>query len=454
MIVQKFGGTSMGSAQSIVGNVSAIVRRTVDVGERTVVVVSAMSGVTTQLLSVANTAAAHESFDTSALEEIKRRHFSVTSHPDMLPNMRAHAEAFVTAELEKLSGLLSAIAVIGELSSRTEDAVMGVGERLSAHLLTALLESQDCPAEYIETDRLVPSALRYESDAYWDELEKLFAARLAEVPSNRVAVVPGFFGSVAGGMLKAVGRGYSDYTAALVGSALGASEIQIWTDVDGVLTANPKIVSGASLLPDISYDEMAELAHFGAKVLHPFSVRPAVKSNIPMRILNTFNNEHPGTKVTVAQATIGRAVKSITYKKGITVVRLTTPRMLMTHGFLAKLGKILERHETSIDLIATSEVSISFTIEDAVTAESPVCRALEEIGDVTLAPGQAILSLVGSEIADHAELGSSALSALQANTIAVSMISFGDAKINFSVVVADADCERAVAALHAELCMP
>jgi aspartate kinase len=450
MIVQKFGGTSMGDASSIIDRVSSIVIEAATSGECPVVVVSAMSGVTSSLLDVAKTATTQGRVDKESLERIKARHRLVLEHPAFGDGWRAECERFVEDEFKRLESLLSAIVIIGELPVRSQDAIIAVGEKLSAHMLASVLNSRGTRAQYVTTDAIVPSHLRYDSDAYWDEIEALFRECMADIPQSCVPVVPGFFGPTDRGILDSVGRGYSDYTACLLGGALEAREIQIWTDVDGVFSANPRVVDSARILDRISYDEMAELAHFGAKILHPFSVRPAVKAGVPIKIVNTFKREAPGTIVQVEHVPTDTPFKSIAYKRDVTSVRITTPRMLMTHGFLAKVGSALERHRTSIDLIATSEVSISFTIDERLDRSSPLFDDLSVLGEVSTLPRQAIISLVGNEIARSDDLLARTFSSLQRAEISANLISFGDMKINLSLLVEDDMCERAVRALHEE----
>ncbi len=450
MIIQKFGGTSMGSATSILEQVCPIVQRCLTSTPQLVVVVSAMSGVTSLLLEAAHCAAAEHKVDHEILRTIREKHITVANSPVITTSERQKFEVALDNELQQLSNLLSAIGIIQDLPVRSQDAIIAVGETLSARLLVAALNSLGTRAEYVDTAHIIPSALRYESDEYWDKVEKIFKDTLQQVPHAHVPVVPGYFGDTALGIITSVGRGYSDYSASLIGSALGASEVQIWTDVDGVLSANPKVVPTAFILERISYDEMAELSQFGAKVLHPFSVRPAVNSNIPMRILNTFNPECQGTLIEVKHSSSEHPFKSIAYKKAITVVRITTPRMLMSHGFLAQIGEILARHHVSIDLIATSEVSISFTMDDGSKYASSLHEDLSALGDVSVSSGQAIVSIVGTEISRCDDLLPRVFTSLHRAGIKVNLISFGDLKINLSVIVDDLACEHAVKALHDE----
>jgi len=450
MIIQKFGGTSMGSAASILEQVCPIIQRNHSEASELAVVVSAMSGVTTLLLEAARRAASERKIEHDILDTIREKHLAVIRSQKIAASQRAAFETTLDKELKQLSNLLSAIGIIEDLPVRSQDAIIAVGEVLSAHLLVAALNSLGISADYVDTTRLVPSSLRYESDEYWDKIETIFRERMLEAPSGRIQVLPGYFGDTARGIIQSVGRGYSDYSASLLGSALKASEVQIWTDVDGVLSANPKIVPEAFILERISYDEMAELSHFGAKVLHPFSVRPAVASKIPIRILNTFNPECRGTLIEVGDCSSTRPFKSIAYKRDITVVRISTPQMLMSHGFLEQLGEILAQHHVSIDLIATSEVSISFTMDDGTKYSAPLSEDLGRLGEVSVSSAQAIVCLVGTEIEECNDLLQRTFSALHQSQIRVNMISFGDMKINLSLLVNDAECESAVKALHAE----
>lgn len=450
MIIQKFGGTSMGSVTSIIEQVCPTVQRSLVNSPRLVVVVSAMSGVTSLLLEAAQRAAAEQKVDHEILRTIREKHLSVALSPAITTSERQKFDVVLNKELQQLSNLLSAISIIRDLPVRSQDAIIAVGEILSAHLLVAALNSLGTCAEYVDTAHIIPSTLRYESDEYWDKIETIFRDTLQGITHGYVPVVPGYFGDTALGIIASVGRGYSDYSASLIGSALGASEVQIWTDVDGVLSANPKVVPSAFILERISYDEMAELSQFGAKVLHPFSVRPAVNSNIPMRILNTFNPECQGTLIEVQHCSSEDPFKSIAYKRAITVVRITTPRMLMSHGFLAQIGDILARHHVSIDLIATSEVSISFTMDDGSKYDSALHEDLSTLGDVSVSSGQAIVSIVGTEISRCDDLLPRVFTSLHRAGIKINLISFGDLKINLSVIVDDIACEQAVRALHDE----
>jgi aspartate kinase len=454
MLIQKFGGTSMGDPGTIHNNVVPIIRSALTNNERPVVVVSAMTGITNELLGLAQGALSKDSGEPSiqpGLERIRQRHIAwIESFGEETVWFKS-ARAFLDSELLRLEQVLSAIAIIGELPVRSHDAVLAIGEKLSAHTLSCALNATGVPAEYIDTENIIPHSLKYRSDDYWDEVAKLFKSRLSSVPVASVPVLPGYFGQIDGGILAAVGRGYSDFSASLVGRALEAREVQIWTDVDGVLSANPRIVSDAQIIPRLSFDEMAELAHFGAKVLHPFSVRPAVQANIPIRILNTFNSTCPGTVVETHSTAVEHPCKSVTYKKGVTIIRITTPRMLLAHGFLAQVGSVFEQHRVSVDLIATSEISISLTVDQALEDDNALVDDLTALGEVDLQRDNAIISVIGDKIAEDYTFSAMILSELGAARIAVKLISLGNSLINFSIVVDNAQCERAVQLLHARL---
>lgn len=450
MIIQKFGGTSMGSAGSIIENVARIVQEAASNDQQPVVVVSAMSGVTNLLLQAAQTAVARKEVDLRLIKEIEQRHTAVLAALSVERAEAVETRRYISDELQNLAHLLQAITVIGELSCRTHDAVIALGEKLSANLLSCVLNVRGLAAEFVNLERVVPQELPYSTDAYWDQVEDLLKARLEQVPAGVIPVLTGFFGQTAGGMLESVGRGYSDYCAALAGAAMSVSEIQIWTDVDGVLSTNPKTVPEAFILEGLSFDEMAELSHFGAKVLHPFSVRPAVKAGIPLRILNTFNSKLEGTVVQEAGCPSKLPFKSITCVQGVSVIRVTTPRMLLAHGYMAKITEVFARHRIIIDLIATSEVSVSFTVAEKVTEDSALVHDLQNFGEVSLQSGQSIVSIVGAEMKNGSSILGRVFQLMDRNGIKVNMASFGNAMINLSFVLSDADCSKAVRLLHQE----
>jgi aspartate kinase len=275
-------------------------------------------------------------------------------------------------------------------------------------------------------------------------------ARVAEVlrpliQAGNVPVVSGFIGATMEGVATTLGRGGSDWSASIFGALLPAEEIQIWTDVDGILTVDPRIVPAARVIPEVSFDEAAELAYFGAKVLHPATIKPAVEKGIPVRILNSLNPKAPGTLILAEARGREGEPRALAFKKGICVILIAQPRMLMAHGFVARVFDVFARHRTPVDLIATSEVSISLTVDDPRTVPA-VQRDLALLGDVRVLADMAIVSVVGRGFVKHAGLAGRIFQAL--TEVNIVMISFGASDVNMSFVVAHADAERAVRLLH------
>lgn len=262
-----------------------------------------------------------------------------------------------------------------------------------------------------------------------------------------VVVMGGFIGSTPDGQTTTLGRGGSDYTAALIAAGLGAEEIQIWTDVDGMLTADPRIIAGGHRVKSISFAEAAEMAYFGAKVLHPATVLPAVEKNIPVLILNSRRPEVGGTRITAEAVPCRNAVKSISCKRSITILNVNSTRMLMAHGFLRRIFEIFDRYETSVDMVSTSEVSVSLTVDTSERLEA-ICRDLREFAQVTTENSQAIVCLVGENIRHTPGIAGRAFQVLHDKNIR--MISQGASLLNLGFVVSEADLQGAVTALHNE----
>jgi aspartate kinase len=276
-------------------------------------------------------------------------------------------------------------------------------------------------------------------------------ARLAAVvpplADQGVVVMGGFVGSTEAGVTTTLGRGGSDFTASIVGAGIEAEEIQIWTDVDGMLTADPTILPGSHRVKTISFAEAAELAYFGAKVLHPATVLPAIEKNIPVLILNSRRPDVPGTRIVSEIVHCGNVVKSIACKRKITLVNVHSSRMLMAHGFLRRIFEVFDRFETPVDMVATSEVSVSLTIDN--TAKLPeICRELEQFSETSIEGDQAIVCLVGENIRFTPGVAARTFAALHG--VNVRMISQGASLLNLSVVIAEKDLRNAVESLHEE----
>jgi len=270
---------------------------------------------------------------------------------------------------------------------------------------------------------------------------------LPVVERGVVPVVSGFIGATRKGVATTLGRGGSDFTASILGALLPAEEIQIWTDVDGMMTVDPRVVPGARVIPEVSAAEAAELAYFGAKVLHPATIKPAVERGIPVFILNTLNPSAPGTRIAAGAGDDTPEPRAIAFKKGITVVLISQPRMLMAYGFLARVFEVFDRHRTPVDLIATSEVSVSLTVDDPENIPA-VQTDLAGLGEVQVLRRMAIVSVVGRGFLRRAGLAARVFQSLR--EVNVVMISFGASDVNVSLVVAEDEAETAVRLLHHE----
>jgi aspartate kinase len=444
MIVMKFGGTSVESAQAIQRVVGIVASRA---DRQPVVVVSAMGHTTDHLLDIA--AAASQGRRDEALEklaELQQSHLreaaQVASESD-----RAEVAAFLEERYRELGELIRGLAVLGECTKRTIDAVSSFGERISSFVLTLALRANGLKAAHVDSRQVIVTDDRFGEAAPLLDLTK---ARLnAAIPpllrEGNIVVMGGFIASSQSGVTTTLGRGGSDFTASLVGAALGVEEVQIWTDVDGVLTADPTMLPDAHRLRVLSFGEAAELAYFGAKVLHPSTMLPAVKSNIPVRVLNSRRPEGEGTLIVSETPSSDAVVKSIAYKEDITVVNIQSTRMLMAHGFLARIFDVFERHATSVDMVTTSEVSVSLTV-DRTERLPAIIAELEEFAQVSRTPKQAIVCVVGEKIRYTPGVAAKVFEAL--NDINVRMVSVGASRLNISLVIDESDLRPAVEALH------
>jgi aspartate kinase len=446
MIVMKFGGTSVESAAAI-ERVAGIVRTRLE--RRPVVVVSAMGKTTNKLLEIARTAIAGKREDFLRLIHDLRAFHSREARLVVPLADRAELDRTLDDIFQELTELVKGLAVVGELTPRVTDAISSYGERLSSYIVTLAFRHFGLPAKHIDSRRVIVTDRRHtHASPHFEETYRRLNQVIPPLAGDQIVVMGGFIGATEEGVTSTLGRGGSDFTAAIVGAGIGAEEIQIWTDVDGMLTADPTIFPGGHRVKTISFAEAAELAYFGAKVLHPATVVPAVEKNIPVLILNSRRPDVEGTRIVSERVPCGNAVKSIACKRRITVVNIHSNSMLMAHGFLRRIFEIFERHETAVDMVSTSEVSVSLTIDNAERLD--VIRAeLEHFSDVQLEPGQTIICLVGDNIRYTPGVAARIFGAL--GSVNARMISQGASLLNLSFVIDDADVRRTVAALHDEL---
>jgi len=445
MIVMKFGGTSVEGAAAI-ERVAGIVRERLD--RHPLVVVSAMGKTTNRLLAAADKAAAGNLADALRdAEELLAWHRREAGAL-LPPERRSEMDALLERHFEELEATLERVASAGQVTPALWDETASYGERLSSALLALIFPGLGIPAVHVDartvlvTDSRHTQALPLYSRTY-ARLKEWVAPLLAE----KVVVMGGFIGASATGETTTLGRGGSDFSAAIAGAGIGAEEIQIWTDVDGMLTCDPRVLPGGRLVKKISFAEAAELAYFGAKVLHPATVQPAIEKNIPVRILNSRRPEVCGTLIVAETVHCRNPIKSIACKRDITVVEIRSLRMLMAHGFLRRIFEVFDRYQTPVDLVTTSEVCVAVTI-DQPRYIGEIERELARIADVNVIPGQAIICLVGDALRETPGLGARIFTALR--QINVRMISEGASFNNVSLVVRDEDLVPAVAALHEE----
>ena len=443
MIVCKFGGTSVGDADAIARAATIIDARR---ARQPVVVVSALGGATNQLLQIAEQAAKGQLIGAlRAVEGLRDRHLAETQR--LLTGDDADEVCTeLSAMFDELAALAEALRTLGDLTPRSLDAIASLGEQLSSVLVVAAFRQHGLPAEHLDARQVMITDANFtraepQTDAIGEAAQRLV---MPLVRAGKIPVMGGFIGSSAGGgVTTTLGRGGSDYSASLVGAALQAEAIEIWTDVDGMLTADPRVVEGARLIERIGFEEASELASFGAKVLHPNTIAPAVMRGIPVWVLNSRRPE--GTGTLIAFDAPRRSVTAIAGKSGVTLVKVRSPRMLLTEGFMRTLFEVFARHATSVDVVATSEVSVSVTIDDTTNLEALVVD-LRALGDVTIERNRGIVSVVGNGLADGGAAMSQALAAI--GDLHVHMLSLSSSRINLTVVMDGEQVAPAMRRLH------
>jgi len=444
----KFGGTSVQDAAAIIRAAEIVLER---VNRAPVVVVSAMAGVTEALLRIAR-AAKERRLDEAlvSINELRERH--LTTARELLgpsePSLQT-VEREVQNQFAELENLARSVGTLGELTARSQDAIVSFGERLSSVVVAEAFRSRGIPAELADSRSFIITDDSF-SKAAPNMQETTRRTRDALEPiikSSRVPVAQGFIGSTADGVTTTIGRGGSDYSAALIGAALGAEAIEIWTDVDGLMTADPRVVPNARRIRVISFAEASELSYFGAKVLHPSTVLPAVEKGIPVHIYNTHNPDCEGTLIVATPRPSRNLIKSIAFKRGVTIVNVTSTRMLLAYGFLRTIFEVFDRHQTSVDVVTTSEVSVSMTLDNTDRLEA-IKRDLSGIGEATVEREKAIVCVVGDNLKFTPGVAARLFQAIESTN--VNMISQGASEINLTFVIDESDVDRVVRRLHDE----
>ncbi|KAK9449412.1 Aspartate/glutamate/uridylate kinase [Limtongia smithiae] len=484
-VVQKFGGTSVGKFPTqIVDNIVGPYSK----DSRVAVVCSARStdtkaeGTTNRLLKAAEFALKNENY-AEVVAAICDDHLSTARNLIQDATVLKDLVDAIQEECDLLSRLLSAAQIIDEISARTKDSIIGAGEKLSCMFMAALLNDRGIPAQYINLDSVIPIGYHSKNgldQAFYDFIASKIAAKILEC-GDKVPVVTGYFGVVPGGLLEAIGRGYTDLCAALTAVGLNADELQVWKEVDGIFTADPRKVPTARLISIITPDEAAELTYYGSEVIHPFTMEQVVRAHIPIRIKNVENPSgegtviypdnisrkgdvtppHPPTALERISSSFFHAQKkeptAVTTKTGITVLNLHSNKRYHSHGFLAEIFTILHRWEVVIDLISTSEVHVSMALHSELR-DADLKEAVEELqnlGTVDIMRGMTIVSLVGKQMKQLVGIAGRMFSTLASAGINIEMISQGASEINISCVIQEHDALKALNVLHQQLlCQP
>lgn len=444
MIVMKFGGTSVQDAKAIERAASIVQGRLAD---RPVVVVSAMAKVTDSLLAMGKAAGNGDRKTALKMSRALRERHYETAGELLGTALFTEFHGDLGADFEDLDELLRGIGAVGEITPRTYDYVASFGEVLSSKIVAAAFIARGLPGAHVDSRQclLTDSSYTRAVPQFEETNERLRKKVRPLVDSGKVAVMGGFIGSNRAGITTTIGRGGSDFSAAIFGAALNAERIEIWTDVDGMMTTDPRLCPDARRIKVISFDEAAELAYFGAKVLHPATVLPAIQQNIPVYVLNSLNPTCEGTKVTARAPQCANIFKAIALKKKITLVEVAAPRRLLVRGYLKSIFEAFDKHEVAVDVVSTSEVSVSVTAEtnEAIPA---LAADLAKLADVKYEGRKAIVCLVGENLRNTPGIAAKVFSILE--NVKIRMISQGASEINLTFVIEEDDAADVVRRLH------
>jgi aspartate kinase len=434
----KFGGTSLAGTERLV-NLGEIVRG--QIHRKPLLVLSAMGDTTDQLLEAAG-GALKKGF--VSIEKIEDLHLKVIADLKLGPALQKEIKTL----LWELGSLLTGISLTRELTGRTRDCLVSFGERMSVRIAAAYLRTINFKAQafdawdlgFLSDSSFGQAELRQES---WVRIASSTPTLIAE---GILPVITGFIAKDENGNITTLGRGGSDLSATVIAAACKAEEVQVWKDVDGILTADPRLVKDARPVDKVTYDEAAELAYFGAQVLHPRAMQPCMKTGTPVLVKNSYNPAAPGTRIEAGPAKNAPLIRAITSKKNVTLVDITSTRMLGQPGFLARLFSEFAKNGISIDMVATSEVSVSLTL-DAEKDLAPVTRELSEYAGVEVRTGKAIVTIIG-DVQRSSEILKDAFGLCTKMGIPVQMVSHGASKVNISFIINDGEADPLVTGLH------
>ncbi len=447
-VVMKFGGTSVQDAAAMERS-AAIVAGRLAQGKSPVVVVSAMAKVTDQLLRAAEAAAQGDRTGALAISSrLRIRHRDTAAEWVKNAEHRAALSDLIDEKFDALDDVLRGLAAILELTPRISDLIVSYGERISSRMVAAGFRERGIEAEHVDAREIIVTDSQFQKAVPLENIieERVPAKLLPLVREGKVPVMGGFIASNEAGLTTTLGRGGSDLSGALVGGALPAETIEIWTDVDGIMTADPRVCPDALRVRTISFEEAAELAYFGAKVLHPATILPAVKKNIPVLVLNSRNASCEGTRIISLAPHCKSPFKSIAVKKKLSIIDVVASRMLMTHGYLSQIFAIFDKHKCPVDMVSTSEVSVSLTV-DSNNQLPAIAADLSKLADVKYEGKKALICMVGEDIRGQNGIAAQVFAAIR--HINVRMISQGASEINMSFMIEEEDADEAVRSLHA-----
>jgi aspartate kinase len=446
IVVMKFGGTSVEDAAAIQRTASIVAGRRAQ-GLAPVVVVSAMSKVTDQLLAAAQAAERGDRAGALAISaRLRNRHLD-TANALLSGTMLQDLCPWIEEQFQSLDDLLRGLAAVQELTARTSDLVVSFGERLSSRIIAEFFAQQGMDGVHVEARACIITDAQYGKAAPLEKETDQELVRMLRpiLEKQQVPVMAGFIGATVDGVTTTLGRGGSDFTGALVGRGLDASAIEIWTDVNGIMTTDPRVCPDALRVKAISFEEAAELAYFGAKVLHPATILPAVQKNIPVWVLNSKAPENGGTLITAMAPHCRSPFKSIATKRKLTIIDVVASRMLMSHGYLRAIFEVFDRHQCPVDMVSTSEVSVSLTVDS--NERLPLIAAdLGKLADVKYEGRKALVCMVGENIRGQNGIAAQVFAAIR--HVNVRMISQGASEINMSFMIEEDDVEEAVRSLH------
>ncbi len=435
MIVMKFGGSSLANVERL-NLVAEIIKSNLD--KKPIIVLSAMGKTTDNLLEAGNNALAGN-VDVSKIVDL---------HKKTLKELGIE-NGEIKELLEKLEILLKEISMLKDLSPKTKDYLVSFGERLSVRIFSAMLNNMGIKAQFFDAFNIgFVSNSNFVNAELLDETYENIRNNLGPLKKNYefIPVVTGFIAKDKEGNITTTGRGGSDLTASVIGASLGCKEIQVWKDVDGILSTDPRVVQNAKQVGSVSFEEASELAYFGAKVLHPMSILPVMKHNIPVRVKNSFNPDHPGTVILSQKDKSDSLLTAITFRRSVTLVDMVSTRMLGQYGFLAKVFNVFNDLKISVDMIATSEVSVSLTLDNGKGLEE-LEKRLGEIANINIRKNKTIVTLVGN-VQRSTKILQKTFNALNSMNINVKMISQGASKVNISFIVNDDQANSVVKKIH------